>query len=101
MATDERPFGAESLHRAAMTGDSERLAMLLDRGAAVDAVDADGRTALIVAALQGRTEAVRVLLAHGAAVNARDRDGRSALSVARARHEEAMSLLLERAGGRE
>jgi anti-sigma-K factor RskA len=94
-----RPSGAEALQRAALAGDETLVVALLDAGAAVDAPDADGRSALLVAAGSGRSAVVRVLLARGAAVNARDQHGQTALALARARHDDEMATLLERAGG--
>ena len=44
--------------------------LLLDKGAAVDAVLKDGHTALIIAAQQGHEAVVKLLLDKGAAVDA-------------------------------
>ncbi len=52
---------------------------LLKRGAAVDAKDKQGRTALIIASEALDPKADLVLLAHGADVNARDTEGQTAL----------------------
>ena len=51
-------------------------------GAHIDALDADGRTALMYAAFNGHTECVRWLLEREAAVGARESVGRTALMFA-------------------
>ena len=49
----------------------------------VDAVDRDGRTALMIAAQNGHTDTATALAGtHGADVDAVDRDGRTALMIA-------------------
>ncbi len=57
---------APLLQRAADRGDAALIARLLATGVAVDAVDADGRTALLHAVLSQHGAAVRALLAAGA-----------------------------------
>lgn len=49
--------------------------LLLERGAAIEARDADGATPLLVAAWLGPPEAVALLLRHGAHANTADRFG--------------------------
>jgi 26S proteasome non-ATPase regulatory subunit 10 len=51
--------------------------MLLERGAAIDARDNDGKTSLHVAVELGKIEVARLLLKHGADVNVRDKIGRT------------------------
>ena len=53
-----------------MRGRVEAAAVLLESGAAVDAADEDGATALHVAARGGEVEAARLLLRRGATVDA-------------------------------
>ncbi len=66
----------------------------LAREVDVNAVDAQGRTALMRAALQGDTARVRRLLDAGADPGRRDREGRNAADLAReAGHAAALSLL--------
>jgi len=48
-----------ALIHAAYAGDTDTVAVLLEKGADVNAKDDMGRTALIEAARQGRTETVR------------------------------------------
>ena len=49
----EAIFGRTALHLAALTGYSEIVKLLLDRGASIDATDRTGETALHAAALYG------------------------------------------------
>jgi hypothetical protein len=57
-------------------------ALLIRRGAKVNEIDHDGRTALMWAAKSGNSRVVRVLLAAGADPNIVDRRGRTALDYA-------------------
>jgi ankyrin repeat protein len=72
----------QTLRRAALDGQIERVRASLDQGAAPDAIDPDGRTALMMAAYNGHTETVKMLLDCGARVDATDRVGRTALMYA-------------------
>jgi ankyrin repeat protein len=58
------------------------IALLLDAGAPIDAVDVRGRTALMIAAELGRAEIAEALLARGADRTLTDKSGRSALDLA-------------------
>ena len=62
---------ATPLHAAAATGDMAEVRALLAAGVAVDAVDRQGRTALLLAVEGDRAEIARVLLDAGASPNAR------------------------------
>jgi ankyrin repeat protein len=69
---------------------------MLDAGAAVEARDKEGNTALILAASRNRTEVVRLLLERGADVNAANEEGHTALTLAAFKgHDDAAALLLE------
>ena len=70
------------LRLAALDGRIERVRTRLDQGAAPDAVDPDGRTALMMAAYNGHTETVKLLLDRGAKIEAVDLMGRTALMYA-------------------
>ena len=72
----------QTLRLAALDGRIERVRSSLDQGAAPDAVDPDGRTALMMATYNGHTEAVTLLLDRGAKVEAVDLMGRTALMYA-------------------
>lgn len=63
-ATDKRGYTA--LHHAAALGLYEIAAILIDRGAVVDAPARSGATPLIIAARSGRWKLGQLLLAHGA-----------------------------------
>ncbi len=49
--------------------------LLLDRGAAIEAKDHSGLTALLCATYQGHKAIVQLLLDRGAAIEAKDQDG--------------------------
>ncbi|GAB4268687.1 MAG: hypothetical protein Kow0092_22520 [Deferrisomatales bacterium] len=118
-----RAAGATPLHWAALRGHREAAALLLDRGAAVDAPDEDGYTPLFWALAGGRRgaiellasippgaggregagggdpelEALRVLLGHGAAVNTRvQRTWPAEAPTLPERQRAVIALLLER-----
>jgi ankyrin repeat protein len=55
--------------------------LLLDRGAAIDAADNRGRTALMIAAELGDAAVVELLLKRGADRALRDRQGKTALDL--------------------
>jgi len=88
--------GETALHRAASRGHLKAVALLLDRGAKLDAVDGEGVTPLVLASYRGQTEVVKLLLVRGADVNAREkRNGLSSLSHAVGRGDrELVSVLL-------
>ncbi len=56
--------------------------LLLGRGAAVDAADDRGRTALMTAAERGHAEVVEMLVGRGADQTVRDKSGKTALDLA-------------------
>jgi len=56
--------------------------LVLDRGAAIDARDNRGRTALMIAADAGHAGIVDLLLRRGAARDLKDREGKTALDLA-------------------
>lgn len=74
---DERP-----VHWAALSGNIEVVTLLLDNGAEVDAVDAQGLTALHWAAWQGQPEVARLLVGRGASVDLVSVAGNTALDRA-------------------
>lgn len=77
-------------------GDALAVQRMLDQGACVEAVAADGTTALMSAASAGHVEVVRLLLAHNAQVNAANNEGETALHVAvRDNQTAVVDILLE------
>jgi uncharacterized protein len=71
--------------RAVARGGSQRIEMLLDKGANVNARDQYGSTALIGAVYWGDPKTVGLLLRKGADLNAKVPDGRTALMEVAAR----------------
>jgi ankyrin repeat protein len=94
-ANDEvYPWSA--LRLAAFVGDDASVALLLERGARIDAPSDHGLTALMYAAGRGHAAVVRALLARGAAVEARDRGGHTPLMfAANGGHLDVAQALLE------
>jgi ankyrin repeat protein len=78
--------------------DPEKLALLLEAGANVNAISAEGKSALLLAAAQKRAlPTVRLLLRKGAQVNQQDKRGGTALLMAARNGDvETLQLLLER-----
>ena len=83
------------LHSAASGQVAE---ILIESGADVNAVDADGKTALMGAALLNQGDVAQVLLARGADAHVRDNRGKTALGYAKQQGAISMIALLERAG---
>jgi len=93
----------DSLIEAARDGKTREVALLIDRGADVNAfytilVGArPGQTALMYAAASGHEETARLLLAKGADVNLANGDGLTALyNAANAGHTDIVRLLLSK-----
>ena len=85
------------LFAAARYGCEDEARTLLDRGAAIDARDREGATALARAAKAGKARLVALFLERGAAVNARSVDGSTPLFyAAEADREEIVAMLLDR-----
>ena len=68
-----------NLHDAAARGDVSAVGALIKRGAALEAKDRYGNTALIDASFNGHTSVVELLFAKGAALEAKENDGNTAL----------------------
>lgn len=74
-----------ALHGAVYEGDAKIVALLIDRGADIEATDKDGCTPLHVAVgVHNRNVAatIKMLLSAGANVNSRDANGRTPLNLA-------------------
>ncbi len=82
---------------AAGRGNAPVVRALLGTGAAPDAADAEGGTALVRAVSAGDAPTVRVLLAAGARPDIQAPDGTTAHTVAARRGDDAVSDLLYRA----
>lgn len=70
------------------------LEILLQRGAATDYIDTQGRSVVQVAVLKGRSEMVRVLLATGVTVETSDHEGRTPLVDAVSRRDRVITGML-------
>jgi len=91
----------ENLIDAAGRGDLPSVKRLINKGAAVNAKDKDGWTALMDASFgAGHREVVELLLAHGADVNAKNNNGDTALSLASQNGHEDIEELLLKAGAK-
>jgi hypothetical protein len=84
------------LHAAAHRGDTAAMQRALAAGAAVDARDAHGRTALHVATFARQHEAIRALARAGAALGALESDRYDAVTIAAVADDEpTLALLLQ------
>ena len=61
---------------------SEMVSFLLDRGSNINAVNYEGRSALVAATLWGRLDNAKILLERGANNNLKDRNGCTAANLA-------------------
>ena len=73
-----QPFVQDSLHAAVKRNDSAAVQQLLERGAEIDAMDADGLTPLMLACMNLQEENIRQLVQAGADPDARNPRGTSA-----------------------
>ena len=73
-----QPFVQDSLHDAVKRNDTAAVQHLLERGAEVDAMDADGLTPLMLACMSLQEEDIRQLVQAGADPDARNPRGTSA-----------------------
>jgi uncharacterized protein len=81
---------------AISSGDTVRVATILDAGADINALDGHGQTALMNAAHKGRVEIVRLLAKRGANLDHTAKFGLSALMLAViADHPEVVRVLVD------
>jgi ankyrin repeat protein len=86
---------AAALMRAALIGHTAAVRALLEGGAAVDGLDAQGWTPLMQAVFAGHLDTIRALIQRGADVNRKDRAGWTPLMEAASKgHREAVIILL-------
>lgn len=85
---------SKELRSAAYNGDIDKVRLLLQKGADVNAADKDGTTPLHVAISKGNAVVVRQLLAIGANVHAADKNGMRPLHTAAQRGDLNMVNLL-------
>ena len=84
------------LHKAAWSGQTEAIELLVKMGAEVDKSNGNGGTPLHNAAWNGHTAAIELLMKMGAEVDKSDGDGRTPLHIAAENgHTEAVELLLK------
>ena len=92
------PAGVTWLFRAAESGHTKTVELLLKKGADINVITSEGRTPLYVAAGNGHTETVKLLLEMGVDANAKISDGFTALDVAAEGGYTAIVELLFEAG---
>ena len=89
-------FYGTPLHEAALKNHRSVIQLFLDKGADINARDAENQTALHKAAWNNCTSAMRLLLERGADPNARNLANQTPLDLARWRnHQEAIDLLMD------
>lgn len=87
----------QELSNAVLAGDVARIAWLVEKGANINSLDAQGYAAIHTAARNRRSEILSVLIAYKADVNVKDRDGYTALHHAVLRnHPESVRALAQR-----
>ena len=85
------------LHSAVESGDAQRVARIIDRGANIEEPDDDKYTPLHLAAGMGSVEMATVLLDRGARVDSTDEHGETPLHIAAfVGHADVARLLIER-----
>ena len=94
-STGAQTMTPSALHQAAAANDSVRIQQALQSGSAIDARDAQGRTALLLATHGNHIDAARALINAGADVNTKDDIQDSPYLYAGARgHLEILKLTL-------
>jgi uncharacterized protein len=89
--------GWTPLHYAATGPEHRAVELMLDRGAAIDALAPDRSTPLMMAATYGSEASVNLLLSRGASTGLRDARGHRAADLARGAGRHALAERLERA----
>lgn len=91
--------GPQALCWAATHGDVRQVNLLLDKGAEVDGLDGENRTALMDACYSGKIEVVRVLITRGADVDKRVNGNETPLLLAQFQPD--IGRLLRKAGAKD
>ncbi|NJD35043.1 MAG: ankyrin repeat domain-containing protein [Betaproteobacteria bacterium] len=92
------PDGWTPLHYAVFSGSTEVAAMLIAKGAKLDARAPNGQTALMLAVKQGKLELVQLLVNARADLRLTDSDGLTALGLAKKLDHSGMVTYLRRSG---
>ena len=92
--TCEDNRGLNTLHYAALGGDTDIISLILTRLPDIESKTADGQTPLIMAVLKGELPGVKYLLERGANPLAKDNDGENSLYHASSRDPDFLDLLL-------
>ena len=91
--------GETALHKAASDGSNDKIAILLDKGADVNAKDMHGITPLHLAVQKGHIDTVKLLLERGADINAKIIDGQYAgctpIDIAKQDNKKEIAKLFE------
>ncbi|XP_029001073.1 caskin-1 isoform X4 [Betta splendens] len=88
--------GLSPLHHAALSGNKDMIALLLEAQAAVDIKDHKGMRPLHYAAWQGKTEPMKMLLKAGASVNGQSDEGQIPLHLSSQHgHYDGSEMLLQ------
>jgi len=90
--------GWTPLHYAATGPEASVVAMLLERGAAIEATSPNGTTPLMMAARYGTEDAVNLLLARGAKLEAQNVQGLNAAEFARLAGRDRLAIRLTPSG---
>ena len=91
--------GKNDLHRAASSGDVDKVKELIAAGYDIDATDQLGKTALFIAAEEGSAEMVNILLNALADFSIADKSARTAIAVAKDYGQVDVEKILQEAGG--
>lgn len=81
--------------------DINKVKMLIDGGADINAKDNIGGSSLMYASYYGRKDVVKLLLDNGADVNVKDKDGWTALTRASKKQNKNITDLLRKYGAKE
>jgi len=85
-----------ALSEAAFTGDKKKITEVIKEGVNINALDEEGRTALMYASFNGFTDILELLIKNGAEVDIADYSGRTALLFASSGpFPETVKLLLD------